>query len=297
MNILSLFAATVIAAESIISPLTPDYKPPVVEPSKPIVSFSELALPEVLGEEESVLEASSSSTPTPTQTPAPVVRRTKKSTMTIALLGDSMTDTLGPEALHLKNALHGTYPNTTFIIKNFGVGGEPIDSGINRITNGYTYLGSSHPSLVSTNPDLVVVESFGYNPTGNDQGALDHHWLDLAHVVDLIRNNLPGTKIVIAATIAPNSNCFGDGAPGISFSPEDKLSRTTTIKAYIETAIKFAASQRIPLANAYTASRDSSGNGKLTYINSGDHIHYSDQGRVLMGSKITGTIVGNKLLE
>jgi lysophospholipase L1-like esterase len=295
MNIFSLFSFTIFAAESIISPLTPDYLPPTAEPSKPAISFAELAIPEVLGvatEEEIVVE------PSPTPTPSPIpIRHTKKSTVTIALLGDSMMDTLGPNAPHLASVLKKTYPNTTVVIKNVGVGGKPIDDGIERITNGYTYLGSSYPSLASLHPDVVVVESFGYNPTGNDQGAIDHHWLELARAIDSIRANLPDAKIVIAATIAPNASRFGDGAPGIAFSSEDKVQRTETIKKYIETAIKFAKSEHIPLADAYDASMDTSGNGKLVYINSGDHIHYSDAGRSLMGSKIAGAIVGNKLLE
>jgi len=293
MNILSLFSFAIFAAESIISPLTPDYLPPVAEPSKPAISFAELAIPEVLGE-ETVLEETPAPSPTPTPLP---IRHTRKNTVTIALLGDSMMDTLGPDAPHLKSVLKKTYPNTTFVIKNVGVGGKPIDDGIERIANGYSYLGSSYPSLASQNPDVVVLESFGYNPTGTDQGAIDHHWLELARAVDVIKSNLPQTPIVIAATIAPNASRFGDGAPGIAFSPEDKEMRTTTIKKYIETTIKFARSEHIPLADAYTASIDSTGNGKLIYINGGDHIHYSDAGRALMGSKIAGVIVGNKLLE
>jgi len=33
------------------------------------------------------------------------------------------------------------------------------------------------------------------------------------------------------------------------------------------------------------------------YINNGDHIHYSDAGRSLMGSKIAQAMIVNKLLE
>ena len=292
MNILSLLTFTIFAAESLISPLTSDYQVPIAELSKPTISFSELEVP--TPSPTPISTPSPSLTPTPTQLP---IRTTKKSTITIALLGDSMIDTLGPDAPHLANALKKTYPNTTFIIKNLGVGGKPINDGIDRITNGYTYLGTSYPPLMSQNPDVVVLESFGYNATGTGQGAIDHHWLELARAVDVIKSNLPNAKVVIAATIAPNSTRFGDGAPGLAFSSEDKQKRTTNIKQYIETAIKFAKSEHIPLADAYDASLDGSDDGKLAYINSGDHIHYSDAGRTLMGSKIAGAIVGNKLLE
>jgi lysophospholipase L1-like esterase len=294
MNILSLFSFAIFAAESIISPLTSDYhyQQPIVEIPKPEISFAQLPIPQVLGVTEEVQLVEPSPTPTPTP-----MRRTKQSTVTVALLGDSMMDTLGPNAPHLGNSLKAIYPQTTFVIKNFGVGGKPIDDGINRITSGYTYLGTSYSSLAASHPDVVVLESFGYNPTGEDQGAIDHHWLELARAMDTIRASLPDTKIVIAATIAPNRDRFGDGAPGIAFSSEDKQKRVATIKNYIETAIKFARSEHIPLANAYGASLDSSGNGKLAFINSGDHIHYSDSGRALMASKIASAIAANRILE
>jgi len=78
----------------------------------------------------------------------------------------------------------------------------------------------------------------------------------------------------------------------------DKRKRgISLLKKYIETAIKFARSEHIPLADAYHASLDNSGNGKLALINSGDHIHYSDSGRALMGSKIAQAMIVNKLLE
>ncbi len=282
MNILSFLTFSIFAAESLISPLTSEYQPPIQEIAKPEISFSELAVPEVTPTPPAKRDPPLAETPTPTP-----IRHTRKSTMTIALLGDSMMDTLGLNAPHLANALKKTYPNTTFVIKNFGVGGTPIASGIERI-----------PALASTNPDVLVLESFAYNVSGTtNPGEVDHHWLELARAVDTIKNNLPNVKIVIAATIAPNSSRFGDGAPGIAFSPEDKIARTGMIKKYIETAIKFAQSEHFPLANAYNASLDSSGNGKLTYINSGDHIHYSDSGRTLMGSKIANAMIVNKLLE
>ena len=69
------------------------------------------------------------------------------------------------------------------------------------------------------------------------------------------------------------------------------------IKKYIESTIAFAKSQNIPLADAYHPSLDNTGNGKLTYINGGDHIHYSDAGRSLFSRIIADTILSNKLLE
>jgi lysophospholipase L1-like esterase len=121
--------------------------------------------------------------------------------------------------------------------------------------------------------------------------------MQLATIVDILKAKLPGVKIIIAATIAPNSTVFGDGAAGLSFSPQDKIERTTVIKQYLDSTVKFARSQQLPLADAYHPSLDANGNGKLTYINGGDHIHYSDAGRTFFAQKIADAIVANHLLE
>ncbi len=294
MHLFSLLAFVVYAAETIISPL-PDGVPTTISLiTKPSVSFGQITdsvpppTPQVLG--ETIV-----ATPTPTPTPPPLV--TKKKSYTIAVLGDSMVDTLGPGVPHLKTKLSSLYPATTFTILNYGVGGTNIDYGIERITSGYTYLGNSIPSLTSTHPDLVVLESFGYNPFPDANGGVDRHWIALSKAIDTLRASIPGVKIVIGVTIAPNSKTFGDGAAGLAFSLQDKSERTTIIKEYLASTAKFAQSQHLPLADAYHASLDGNGDGILSYINGGDHIHYSDAGRALFAQKVAGAIAGNHLLE
>jgi len=219
--------------------------------------------------------------------------------MTVSLLGDSMTDTLGPDGAGLAKLLNAVYPDTAFSIINHGVGAENIDSGHHRLTNPYSYLGTPRNAIIAEKPDVVVIESFGYNPypLADLTDALNTHWLTLAEMVDTTRIMLPNTRIVIAATIAPNWDVFGDGAPFIDYSPEGKRTKVEEIKKYIEGAIGYAHSQNLPLANAYHPSLDSSGNGKLQYINGGDHIHYSEAGRALFAQKVASAIIGNRLLE
>lgn len=287
MSFFSLFAFVVFAAETIVSPI-PEGTPVVVpSPPKPTVSFGQIAIaptpiPQVLGE-------------TITATPTPLI--TRKKSYTIAFLGDSMIDTMGPGLLAVKTKLSSTFTETNFSLLNYGVGGTNIDYGIQRITNGYNYLGSQIPSLASTHPDIVVLESFGYNPFPDADGGVNRHWIALGNAINTLRQTIPGIRIVIAATIAPNSKVFGDGAPGITFSAQDKIQRTTIIKEYLDSTVKFAASEHLPLADAYHASLDGNGDGILTYINGGDHIHYSDAGRALFAQKITDAIRGSHLLE
>jgi hypothetical protein len=300
MDILGLFVGTVLAFEGIISPL-----PDLAQVSVPTRSFGSYISPEVLGDTTAITPTPilTSLTPTPsekpeTPTPAAVEKRTaKKKAITIALIGDSMIDTLGTECADLQTALKAIYPQTAFTLLNFGVGGTNIDYGIERVTHGYTYLQQQHPSLVSTNPDLVIIESFAYNPYSYDTGAIDHHWLALATMVDTIKTHLPNTNMLLFDTIAPNARVFGDGAAGLSFDPQAKREKVAVIKSYLESTLKFAASQHIPLADAYTPSLQKDGNGNPVYINAGDHIHYSPEGRIFVSSILTKAIVEHKSIE
>lgn len=290
MNLFSLFAIFVYASETVLSPLA-DSLPAAsgAAVSKPAVTFGQLRVP---------LPALPFSVTKQEPTPPPTTTyQSKKSHYTIALLGDSMIDTLGPDIPQLNNTLTRLFPATTFTMLNYGVAATNIDYGLERITHEYTYLGKNIPPLVSQHPDVVVVESFGYNPYPKDAGDIDKHWVQLAAIVNSLKSNLAGVKIIIAATIAPNSRVFGDGAPGLSFSIADKLSRTNTIKQYLDSTVKFAGSQNLPLADAFHASIDMFGNGRTTYINSGDHIHYSEAGRELFAQKVSEAIVNNHILE
>lgn len=224
-------------------------------------------------------------------------RMTKKPHYTIAFLGDSMIDTLGSDLRVVHDELLHIYPKATFTLLNYGVGGENIVSGLERVTRDTVYLGSPRPALILTHPDVVVIESFAYNPFSFDVGALEQHWLSLSYIIDALKINIPETKIVLAATIAPNSMVFGDGASGLAFGPQDKIERTNIIKQYLQNTIRFGQSEHVLLADVYHASLDSAGDGKLLYINAGDHIHYSDAGRQLFARTVVDTIVDNKLLE
>ncbi len=312
----SLFlTATVYAADKIISPLPDELDlPRLVADYHPVVTFGDLlhAIPDTEGAitatpAATIIEVATPSptlaptlSPSPTPTPEEtVIRATKKRSYTISLVGDSMIDTLGPVGGGLAARLNAIYPNTTFTVINHGVGAENIDSGLRRLTNGYSYLGIGRNSVVSEKPDIVVIESFGYNPypLPDINDALTTHWLRLAGMVDTVKRELPEAKIVLAATIAPNRDVFGDGAPGLSFSPEGKRTKTEEIKRYIENLIAFAKSQNLPLADAYHPSMDATENGKVGYINAGDHIHYSDSGRSLFAQVLANTIIAKRLLE
>ncbi len=195
--------------------------------------------------------------------------------ITIAILGDSMIDTL-KDFSYLKKSLQTAYPQYIFNIINYGLGASDIEYGLFRLENDYQYLDEHHPSLLSQNPDIIIIESFAYNNFGNTQAGFDKHWLNLGAITTKIKQSLPNTKILLTSTIAPSSVIFGNGS-GTSFSALEKLQKTKTINLYLQNLINFSKSQNFPLADAYTPSLKNQ-DGNPIFVNKDDGIHPSALG-------------------
>lgn len=303
-----LIALGLIKGNTLLSPMQDEPPPLYAYSSTPSSTFLEISSRPIQTFSQ-VLGASALFTPslTPSATPAPTASPsalpavlplvTKKQSYTVALLGDSMIETLGSDLPTLSQQLKLLYPTTSFTLLNYGAGGKNINDGLKRITQSYIYNGKTIPSLASQKPDIVVIESFAYNPYDFEEGALDTHWLALSYIVDILKAELPEAKIIIAITIAPNSITFADGVPAIALDSTQKQLKTQIIRKYLENAIKFAVNQNLPLADAYNASLNESRNGKDEYISTSDHIHYSEEGKKFFTSKIAEAIVSYKLLE
>ena len=210
--------------------------------------------------------------------------------LTVAMLGDSMIDVLWESLPQLRTALEKYFPDTKLNLYNFGVGASNIEYASFRLTQGYQYMGKSFPSVLSIKPDVLVLESFAYNNFGDNQKGLDKQWLLIAEIIEKTKRISPKTKIVLASTIAPNSAVYGDGIDGIDWPLDQKKTRATTVKKYLENMINFAVSQGYPLADAYHSSMDVNGEGKLEYISASDNLHLSGPGGVLFCNKVAETI-------
>lgn len=208
---------------------------------------------------------------------------------TIAFLGDSMIDTLGTDLPAVHDSLKKNFPLRAFSLLNYGVGSQNIESGLYRLTHSYNYQGKTIPSLISQRPDIIVVESFAYNNFGNTQSGYDRHWLALGAITSTIKTQLPQTKIIIAATIAPNSAVFSNGTKDLNLTALEKREKTSTIKLYLQNAINFAQSEGYPLADAYHPSLVNN-EGSRQYINSVDNIHPSAAGASLFADTLANTI-------
>jgi hypothetical protein len=224
-----------------------------------------------------------------------IMANPKKTHYTIALLGDSMIDTLGHDLPHLRDLLTKEYPDYTFNLLNYGQGGTDLDSGLFRLTNSTNYLGTDYPALLSQKVDILIVESFAYNHWSGQFFDLDRQWLTVAKIIETIKINSPKTKIILAATIAPNTKTFGDGK--LNWPKQLKWDGATVTKGYLQNIVNFATSERYPLADAYHPSMNAEGDGDEKYINQGDHIHPSSEGALFFSQKILETIKQNNLIE
>jgi len=239
----------------------------------------------------------------PSQKPAIVQQTSNKippiggfaNPITIAVLGDSMIDTLKPNIPQLAIALKKHYPNQFFNIQNYGYGASNIEHGLFCLNNDHQYLGKNIPSLISQNPDLIVIESFAYNNFGNSQQGIDRHWLGLETITNIIKKESPNTNILLATTIAPNSIIFGNGIPDVNWTSLEKIEKTNTIKLYLQNTINFTTSQNFPLANAYTPSLIN-GQGNLDFISKSDSLHPSDSGAKFFCDILAKSIFDNKLI-
>ncbi len=218
-------------------------------------------------------------------------RNTQKELYKVAVLGDSMIDTMGDFA-YLKEELKKYFPKTKFEIYNYGAGATTIEVGLSHLLADFTYNHQTKAALLNVNPDIVVVESFAYNHWDNTQGDLDRQWLAMADIAGTIKRRSKDIKIIFATTIAPYCPTYTDGSANLP--PERKLIECETVKSYLKNTINFATSQNYPLADAYTASLIND-EGLPNNINQKDHIHPSELGQQLFSKILAKTI--SKVIE
>ncbi len=216
-----------------------------------------------------------------------VAKSFAKTSYTIAVLGDSMVDVMGEGLPHLTKDLKNRFTKISFNLLNYGAAATNIEYGLVRLANNYSYLGKNVPSLLSQNPDIVVIESFAYNHWDNNESDLNRHWLTIAKLIDTVKNYNPKTKIVLAATTAPFCPTYTEGSANLP--PPRKQIECETVKAYLQNMVNFAKSEHYPFADAYSASlKGSEGNPK--YINQSDHIHMSEAGKQMFAQKLAEAI-------
>lgn len=225
-------------------------------------------------------------TPSPAASPSLSVKLAKSS-YTIAIFGDSMVDTMGENLEYLQKSLKGKYPQTSFNLYNYGMGGQNVAQGLERFGSAFSYQGRSYPPITQIEADVIIVGSFAYNPfTSHDK---QRHQEILARLVSEAKAT--GAQVYLLAEIAPIKIGFGVGPSGINWPAELANMQAQHIVEQLENAFFLSKSLNVPLISAYGLSKDTDSKfGMKVYVNGSDGIHPSVQGHVLMSNLIAASL-------
>lgn len=208
---------------------------------------------------------------------------TMQKTVKIALLGDSMIDFLN-DFPHLRDLLRSLNPSIKWEILNYGVGASNVGYGLYRVNSEYDYLGRHFQSLIGTNPDIVVVESFAYNhgdmPEAEYQKSLKRIFEELQKA---------NKKIVFLATIAPSKANYARGAA--DWGDEYRSKEYEKTRRFMDLGIDAATQAGIPIVDAFHQSLDGDRGGNEKYIYGGDWIHPSPEGAEFIAKLLGPAIV------
>lgn len=220
-----------------------------------------------------------------------------KSAYTIVFLGDSMTTALGPYTDELRTVIKKKYPAFDLIIKNDSIPSTNILSVQDRLLATITFVGKSYPPVLNDPFDIIVVESFGYNPLSEyaRQEGLNKQTEQLTNMMEIILRSDPHAYVIFLATIAPSYSTYGQGI--VQLSPDARHGWAQERAEYIENHIRYAKDHNIPLVDVYDQTRLPDGDGILKYINPADHIHPSQLGVLLIQDQLAQYFINAKVFE
>jgi len=239
-----------------------------------------------------ILNPVSTSTPTPKPSPIILKQALPNEAYTIIMVGDSMTESLGPNSDRLREDLKINYPGKVFGIFNLAKGSTNILSLQDLLDKDI---------LPNREFEVILIESFGYNPLSHlplEEG-LKAQTEALDKAVNSIRNAKTTAEInsiiVFVATIAPNKDKYGMGA--VDLSPQKRAEWAGERSAYINNHIEYAKAHDIRLINIYEKSLDKEKiTGDLQYIEGGTFIHPSKRGIELISKEIADFLLNENIL-
>jgi len=216
--------------------------------------------------------------------------------LTVSLLGDSMTDTLGPACLPLREALEEAFPDIAWVFRNHGVSGTRADYGLYRLTRDYPRDGGVVKSVAYDDPDLIIVESFAYNHIIDRAEGLPHYRAALDAIVDGIAASTRA-RVLFVRTIPPDHHAFLDGVPNYFGVPaSDRARLAAVVDLYMAEAASWAATRDVLCADAYGAARAAIAGGipHRLFVDPADNIHPSLFGHRFVARQIVDTLAREK---
>lgn len=211
---------------------------------------------------------------------------TKKKSYTIALIGDSMIDTMGENTEYLQASLSKKYPATTFHLYNYGIGAQNVQMGLDRFSSAFNNRERHYPSIPDLHPDIIIVGSFAYNPFfPHDK---NRHYTVLTQLVKQAKTVTPAVYILVE--IAPLRENFGKGQHGPNMTEDAAIRQALAITEQLDNAIAVGNSLGVPVINAYSPSKANGNYGSGVYTNPDDGIHPSAAGHTFTANLIARTL-------
>ena len=260
-------------------------------------------------ERQKTLDTTSKLSPTITDaTPAPFKFTTytaptinPKQVYKIAMIGDSMTVALGPHGGGASEYMNSLYKKKEtdpqrIVIDNYASSSSilAVDKQLSEKTtvNEYTF-----GPLLSEDYDLIIVESYAYNPLsqfGIEDGIKKQNE-SLDKLMTTILTARPHAAIVFVATIAPNLENYAK-ATQINRSQAERKKQAEERVAYLKNHIDYAIKHNIPVVNIYEKSLTIAGDGNISYIDPTDDIHPSAEGVIFIGKELGNFIHEKQIL-
>ncbi len=223
----------------------------------------------------------------------------KKNAYTIFMIGDSMTHALGPHGGTFNQFINDLYKKNgiSILVDNYAHAAVNILSVGDELTKKTTYWDSTFEPLLSRQFDLILVESFGYNPLSPLPVAegLKKQNQALDELMKTLITTHPNSAIVFVATIAPSKANYAKKIE-LNITTEARVKQAEERISYIKNHIDYAKSHNIPVIDIFSKSLNDQGDGNLKYINPDDYIHPSFEGVDFIGHEIANFIYDNQIL-
>ena len=222
----------------------------------------------------------------------------EKREYTIVMIGDSMTHALGPHGGPFYEKINQLYKahNRGILIDNYAHPSTNILSLDKAMNTKTTFNEWTFEPLLSRDFDLILVESFGYNPLSQYglENGIKRQNEELDKLMKKLTTTHPNAAVVFVATIAPSRANYGKFVNQTD-TPEGRAQQADERIAYIKNHITFAKNHNIPVVNIFERSLTPEGDGNLSYINPSDYIHPSAVGLQLISDEFANFIYLNHI--
>ena len=232
--------------------------------------------------------------PTPYQFPYKNPIIPKGRSYRIIIVGDSIVNSLGPNANVLREDLIKYYPDSEFVTYNYGYPSTNVLSLYQRLTQTTNDGVKDNQAILTQQFELIIIESFGNNPLSEFPLAvgLQKQNEELERSVNAILAQKPNAALAFLTPIALDQVNYARESRDLS--PEVRKQWVAERVAYIDNHRTFAQKLGIPVIDVYKASLKPDGTVDQSYI-SDDFIHPSKKGIELISQVVADYIFNNKI--